>query len=115
MVTKGYGFTIDDIDWSCPAELKPYEKAYNLYLEEQDTLSWELGIYFNSAIKSALDSAFNGRNAKTEYVKEPIFSHIGEERKELSEEEKDRQVDLFFKQQNAMRINWKRSHRKNED
>ena len=30
------------------------------------------------------------------------------------EEEKDRQVDLFFKQQNAMRINWQRNHRKNE-
>lgn len=115
MVTKGYGLTIDDIDWSCPAELEPYAKAHNLNLEEQDTLSWELGIYFNSAIRSALDSMFNGRDAKIEYMKEPIFSHIGEERKELSEEKKDRQVDLFFKQQNAMRINWKRSHRKSEE
>lgn len=111
MVTMGYGFTAEYIDWSCPAELEPYEKAHKMYLEEQDSIAWKSGIYMHSAIIVALDEAFNGRNAKSKYFEQPIFSIIEKQNQELSEEEKDRQVDLFFKQQNAMRINWKRSHR----
>lgn len=114
MVTKGYGLTACDIDWSCPAELEPYAKAYDLYLKEQDALSWELGVYFSSAMTTAIDHALNGRKAKSEYIDKPIFSHIGDSERELTEDEKERRVNLFFKQQNAMRINWKRSHR-NED
>ena len=34
MVTKGYGFTVDDIDWSCPSELEPYAKAHNMYFPD---------------------------------------------------------------------------------
>lgn len=110
MVTMGYGFTAEDIDWSCPAELEPYAKAHKMYLEEQDSIAWKSGIYMHSAIIVALDEAFNGRNAKAKYIEEPILSQVGNSH-EMTQEEKDRQVDLFFKQQNAMRINWKRSHR----
>ena len=114
MVTKGYGFTVDDIDWSCPSELEPYAKAHNMYLEENDSLAWRSGIYMHSAIIVALDEAFNGRNAKSKYMEQPILSQFGNSH-ELTDEEIDRQVDLFFKQQNAMRINWKRNHRKSEE
>lgn len=30
LVTKGYGFTVHDIDTSCPADLQPYADVYNL-------------------------------------------------------------------------------------
>ena len=55
MVTKGYGFTVDDIDWSSPADLKPYEKAHKLEMTEQDNLMYMwFGSYALSAVSVLL-------------------------------------------------------------
>ena len=101
-----------DLFWHLtPKKFESFEKAYKLKRQIEDENNWCLGIYFCRSLSVALDNAFNGKNAKSRYFEQPIFSNIEKQDQELSEEEKDRQVDLFFKQQNAMRINWKRSHR----
>lgn len=74
LVTKGYGFTVDDIDWSCPADLEPYEKAHKLQMIEQDSQMHKMGIYVLSAVSTAIERNFAGKKAKSEYIKEPLLS-----------------------------------------
>ena len=73
-MTKGYGFTIDDIDWSCPADLEPYGKAYKLQMQQQDSQLYTMGIYTLSAVAVAVEHCFAGEKAKTKYIKEPFLS-----------------------------------------
>lgn len=88
MVTKGYGFAVDDIDWSCPADLEPYAKAYNMEQKHNDNMAWlQCGNYLLSAFSVALEHCLAGNKAKSEYIKEPLFSRIDE--MELSQDERD--------------------------
>lgn len=117
MITKGYGFSIDDIDWSCPADLKPYAKAYELEQKKIDENNWFLGQYFAHALNSTVCNAFLWRSksdAPGKYPERPFLYDAKESRGELSEEEKQREVDLFFAQEKARRINWKRTHKKKD-
>lgn len=60
---------------SCPKELEPYDIAHKKKIMEQDMLqhSW-WGNYGISALIVAIDSCFNGKKAKTKYIKEPLAS-----------------------------------------
>lgn len=102
---------MNDIDQSCPADLEPYEKAHNKEIEEKDLLQhlwWqEYGI---SAFIYAIDHTF-AKNPKSEFVKEPILSKIQTDG-ELTEEQKQRELDAFIRQNERMRSNWKRKHHK---
>ena len=96
-----------DLFWHLtPKKLESFEKAYKLKRQIEDENNWCLGIYFCRSLSVALDNAFNGKNAKSRYFERPIFSNIENNEHELTEEEKEREVDLFFKQQNAMRTSW---------
>ena len=79
MVTKNYGFTVDDIDWSCPADLEPYAKAHEKEIKEKDNLMWQMGLYVQSAVATAIEHNFAGKKAKSEYLKHPIHEMIEEE------------------------------------
>ena len=118
MVTKGYGLTIDDIDWSCPAELEPYKKAYAIEQKELDVQNWSLGLYYYhaacAATHNAIMNAF-GKHGDAKYLEMPLLSDRMAENKELSDEEKQKAVDQFFAQEKARRVNWRRNHpKKNE-
>lgn len=78
VITKGYGLTIDDIDWSCPSELKDYEYAFRLEQKMIDQHNWMLGMYVESAVGTAVEHCLAGRKAKSEYIKEAILSHQDE-------------------------------------
>lgn len=88
-MTKGYGFTIDDIDWSCPSDLEPYAKAYRLQMQQQDSQLYSMGIYALSAVSVAIEHNFAGSKAVSEYIKKPFLSDIQvEESKQITEEER---------------------------
>lgn len=73
LATKGYGLSVDYIDWSSPAEMDPYLKAYKLKRNEKDVLQWQLGQYVAAAISCVLP--------KEKYPKKPMFQieeNIGE-------------------------------------
>lgn len=75
MVTKGYGFSVEDIDWSCPADLEPYAKAHKLEVMENDSIAHAVcGSYVLSAVSVAVEHCLAGRKARSEYIKEPIMS-----------------------------------------
>lgn len=116
LATKGYGLSVDDIDWSSPADMKPYLKAHKEELKERDYLAWMFGQYTLSAVSVAVEHNLAGINAKSKYIEKPFFE-LHEENKVLTEEEIQREVDLFFATEKARRINWKRSRlkRRNND
>ena len=88
-MTKGYGFTIDDIDWSCPTDLEPYAKAYKIQMQQQDSQLYTMGMYALSAVSVAIEHCFAGKKATSEYIKQPFLSEIQtEEKQELTEEER---------------------------
>ena len=88
MVTKGYGLSVDDIDWSCPAELEPYNKAHSMEQKERDEHLWSMGIYVESAVITAIDRYFNGKKATSKYIEEPILQTLGAD-DGLTQEERD--------------------------
>ena len=76
--TKGYGLSIEDIDWSSPADLEPYGKAKQIEENEKDIGRWQLGQYISVAIGSSFS-----KNCK--YPEKPMFQLKDEV--DLSDEE----------------------------
>lgn len=61
----------------CPADLKPYSLAYEVGFKEQDTYIWSVvGNYGMSALVTVLDGVFNGRKAKSKYIKNPLTEDL---------------------------------------
>lgn len=104
MVTKGYGFSIHDIDWSCPADLEPYSKAYELECKVRDEEMWRMGIYVQSGTSVAIEHNLAGKKAKSEYIKRPLLQEID---RKTSEEELQRQRELFVARFEAMGANFR--------
>lgn len=74
MVTKGYGWTVEMIDWACPADLEPYEKAYQLERKSIDSYTYSaVGGYGISALVFAIEHCLSGKKAKSEYIKRPMM------------------------------------------
>lgn len=113
--TKGYGFTVEDINWGCPKDFEPYIDAHNALLKKQDEQMWRMGLYVNNAVAVAVDHCLHGRKSVSEYLKVPLMQLQQEAKKSrgtLTEEEKQKEVDQFFARERARRINWKRAHGK---
>ena len=94
---------------SCPKELEPYDKAYKMQIVEQDNLQhmwW--GNYGISALIVAIDRCFGGKKSKAEYIKEPILSKTFKS-DGLTEEEKQKQRELFVAKLQVMQTNFELS------
>ena len=94
---------------SCPKELEPYDKAYKIQIKEQDMLQhmwW--GNYGISALIVAIDRCFSGKKSKAEYIKEPILSQTFKN-DGLTEEEKQKQRELFVAKLQVMQTNFELS------
>ena len=94
---------------SCPKELEPFDIAHKNKIKEQDMLQhmwW--GNYGISALIVAIDRCFGGKKSKAEYIKEPIFSKTFEN-DGLTEEEKQKQRELFVAKLQVMQTNFELS------
>lgn len=100
-ITKGYGFSITDIDNSCPKEIEYYEKAYKQEIEQYDLRAWIAGQYTYVAFGSVLSQAFSSKNYRNDkksnsYPEKPFMQQAEthemtkEEFDALSQEERDR-------------------------
>ena len=112
MVTKGYGFSLHDIDWSCPADLEPYAKAYSMERKEKDSLvhAW-VGSYGINAMVVALDKVMNGRKASAKYIDNPLITKAEEENRPLTQEEIERQRAIFVEQLKLKKANFDLHHK----
>lgn len=113
MVTKGYNFTVDDIDWSCPADLEPYAKAYNLEQKNTDNMAWLWwGNYGLSAVFVAVEHCLAGKKAMSKYVENPILQKAQSQC--MTEEELQKQREAFVANLQAMKANFDLMHPKNK-
>lgn len=83
----------------------------------EDEHNWELGLYFYNAAYAATHNAIAGAFGKrggAKYIDKPLLSGNSTQNKKLSEEEKQKAVDLFFAQEKARRVNWRRNHPKDD-
>lgn len=93
----------------CPTELEPYVKANRREIEMQNTMMYINGIYVADAIMSTLGNSqwFKGKaQAPHKYPEQPY--KLFEEQDEMEEEQqKQRDLEQFFAQEEIRRANWK--------
>ena len=88
---------------SCPADLEPYAKAYELEQRHKDTMAWSVcGSYLLSAVGVAVEHCLAGRNARSEYINRPLFrndeiNEYGESQEEIAVFEMKQRIKLITK------------------
>lgn len=92
-----------------PNELRAFYKAYKNGKKIKDEEMWTWwGNYGISALIVAIDRCFGGKKSKAEYIKEPILSKTFENNK-LTEEEIQKQRELFVAKLQIMQTNFELS------
>lgn len=100
---------------SCPKELEPYNKAHKLKIEEQDDLMYTwFGNYAMSAVGTAVEHCLNGKKARSKYIDKPVFKKMEEANKPMTEEELQRQRELFVAKLEVMKTNFELHHKDSE-
>ena len=86
--------------------------GYKKRIEEKDALMhfwW--GTYGLSALGVAIEHCFNGKNAKSKYIENPLWSERQEDQckkeEKLTEEEKKKQTEMFFTKLRVLEANHK--------
>ena len=89
--------------------------GYKEKVLKRDEEMWRLGIYIRESLKSTVCNGFvwKGKGQQPdEYPKKPLLQDSAFNNHELTEDEKQREVDKFFAQESARRANWRRTHKK---
>jgi hypothetical protein len=103
------GVSKHDFFHSTPKVLRAYDKAHEMKVKEIDSIVHNMcGAYIVSAVSVAVEHVLFGNKAKSKYINKSL-GEIADANKPLTEEEKQRQVDLFFAEQKAMRMRWRRN------
>lgn len=85
-----------------PTKCKPFEKAYKIELEQQDSMLHRQGVYVRDALLCTVGNMFSGKlGQKLEYPKKPYGFNGGE----LSKKEIELQRRLLLAQLQAMKTN----------
>lgn len=109
-----------DLFWHLtPKKLMAFYDAYKIKQKIKDQEMWYMGQYVADALNATVCNSFLWKGKGEEpnkYPEKPYsYSRLSNgDNNELSEEEKQKAVDLFFAQERARRVNWRRSHKKNE-
>ena len=95
---------------SCPVDMELYDRAHRLQLQEQNMMLWLNGKYVADAIMSTIGNSgwFKGKGTPlNKYPREPYSLT---ESKYITDDEKQSEVDKFFAQESARRVNWRNTH-----
>lgn len=77
----------------------------------RDEEAWINNMYTMRAFEVVMahfGAGLSGKTSSIKYYEEPLLGNI-QGKRELTEEEKQREVDKFFARENARRVNWKRN------
>jgi len=100
-----------------PRTLNVITEAYRLKRKVYDEEQWLLGGYFFNAVTIALGNAFKKKNVKArsyfEEIEKPFLSEIDAKKPgEMSEEEKQKKLDLLMAQLRVKQSNFELKHGK---
>ena len=80
-------------------------------MQDEQIWAW-FGSYAVSAVAVAVDANLHGRKAKSKYIDKPIMQRIEEQNKPMSEEELQKQRELFVAKLQVMQSNFELNHKK---
>lgn len=92
MVTKGYGLTVEDIDWSCPSDLEPYSKAHKEEIKEVDSLLYSMGLYNKMAyevVMAHFGAGLAGKTSRAKYIEAPFLENSEKEEYRKNQDRKE--------------------------
>lgn len=112
LCTKDYHITPQALDWSCPADIEPYIKLYELSERKVDEHAWLQGQYIYEGVLTALDQGFSGKKAKMEYPNKPYSEKAREDKGQIEYDEKMKKVKGIFMQLGVMKANFELTHPK---
>lgn len=112
LCTKDYGISIAQLDWSCPADIEPYIKMYELSERKADEHAWLHGQYVYEGVLTALDQGFSGKKAKMKYPDKPYSVKAREDKGQIEYDEKMKKVKGLFMQLGVMKANFELTHPK---
>ena len=100
-----------------PAKLKYFFLAQKKRRQAEDERDYLLGLYVREALRSTVCNAFLWKRkgaAPDQYPAKPFLRDLPaeQENRRMTEDEKQRAVDLFFAQEKVRRVNWQRAHGK---
>lgn len=82
-------------------------------MKMRDEEMWSIfGSYMISALQVAIDHSFNGRKSKSKFIEHPILSRQEAKQEEFTEEELQRQREMFVAKLRAMKANFDINHKK---
>lgn len=93
-----------------PHIIKLLLKGHEEKIKEKDYMVWLQGQYTLSAVSVAVEHCLAGRKAKSKYIKKPLLQELEEQNKPLTEEEIQRQRELFVAKLQAMKTNFELNH-----
>lgn len=94
-----------------PTKLKPFQTAFENKRKLRDEENWLVwGTYGMSALSVVLASAFS-KNSQAKFIEKPVYQQIKEDNRELTEEEKKRQIEQIFAQLQIMATNYNLNHK----
>lgn len=88
-------------------------EGHNEKIKELDTLAWSFGHYVLSAVATSIENNF-AKHPKAKYIKEPLMKEIERKNKPMTEEELQKQRELFVAQLQVMQANFELSHPKKD-
>lgn len=98
-----------------PHIIKCLQKGYEEKMKQEDCLQYLWwGSYGLSAVTVAVEHCLAGKKAKSKYVEKTIMHEIEERNKPLSEEELQRQRELFVAKLEVMKTNFELNHSKGD-
>lgn len=93
-----------------PHIIKLLLKGHEEKIKEQDYLAWLQGQYTLSAVSVAVEHCLAGRKAKSKYIKKPLLQELEEKNKPMTENEIQKQRELFVAKLQAMKTNFEINH-----
>lgn len=86
------GVSYNDFWHITPRILKAFEDSHKKKMELLDEQMWQMGIYIQSAVGTAIEHNF-AKNAKSKYITKPLM--YKEEKNENTNKESQEQVAVF--------------------
>lgn len=111
-IANAIGVSWEEFWHTNPFILKQIFKGHQQKIKEQDYMAWLSNQYTLSAVSVAVEHNLAGRKSRSKYIKKPLLQELEEKNKPMSEEELQRQRELFVAKLQVMKTNFELNHKK---